>query len=420
MSYVPLAERLRPRTLDDVVGHGRWLDPGSPLRRAVASKRPFPLIFWGPPGCGKTTLARIIAADVGLPLATLSATSDGVKELRSLLDDNARRATLDPRPLLLFIDEIHRWNKSQQDALLPQVESGAVIVIGATTENPSFQVNAALRSRVRVVRLEPLTDADVVAVLRRALSHPDGLPGAAVDDDALAALAQGAAGDARRALQDLERVVLAAPGERVTREVAGRVLVRADLRHDRTGDDHHDVLSALIKSMRGSDPDAAVYWLARLLAGGEDPEAVARRLVIFASEDVGNADPRALSVATAAAHAAATVGMPEVRIPLAQAVLWLACSPKSDASYRAINAAMADVERLGALPVPLHLRSRPGPAAWNDGPVPPYRNPHEHPLHIVAQRYRPEALDGRIYYEPVDYGDEKTLRARLQWWKERL
>lgn len=413
---------MRPATLDDLVGQDRWLGPQAPLRQAIDRGHLHSLLLWGPPGCGKTTLAHLLARAVRARLVVLSAVLDGVKQLREVLDDTANPG-LDPRPVVLFVDEIHRWNKAQQDALLPHVESGRLVLLGATTENPSVEVVAALRSRLRVVRLEPLDDAAVTHLLRRALAHPDGLarPELEVEPGLLERIAAAAAGDARRALQDLERAVELLPaGATLTAAHAQATIARDDLRHDRTGDDHHDVTSALIKSMRGSDPDAAVYWLARMISGGEDPRFICRRLIVFASEDVGNADPRALSVAVAAAEAIDRIGMPEGRIVLSQAVLWLACCPKSDAAYRAIDAALADVARTGALPVPMHLRSRPVPSFDERKPLPAYVNPHEQPHRVVRQEHRPAAVADRRYYEPTDYGDEKTLRARLSWWADKL
>jgi putative ATPase len=405
---------MRPTTLDEVVGHERWLAPGTAFRRRLDEGRPDSVIFWGPPGCGKTTLARLIARHANLPFRSLSAVLDGVKQLREILD---ARAPLHPGPTLLFVDEIHRWNKAQQDALLGHVEDGSVVLIGATSENPSIELNPALRSRVRVIQLEPLRREDVVALLRRALTSDHGLarPHQACEPQLLERIADSAAGDARRALTDLERVVQATPPDQVlTVQGAADALARTDLRHDRSGEDHFDVISAFIKSMRGSDPDAALYWLARMLRAGEDPMYIARRLVVFAAEDIGNADPRALNVATDAAAAARMLGMPEARIPLAQATTWLACSPKSNAAYLAIDRALADVDRFGALSVPAPLRQHPPRDAQ------PYLYPHDHPHRVVAQRHRPPEVERQSYYEPGEQGEEKTIRARLAWWREKL
>ena len=417
----PLAERMRPTSLGEVLGQDRWLAEDAPLTRQLAEGRLHSLVLWGPPGCGKTTLARLLAAETGLAFVQLSAVLDGVKRLREVITD-AEQPRLGHSGTLLFVDEIHRWNKAQQDALLPHVERGTVVLVGATTENPSFELNAALRSRLQIIRLDPLERAHVRQLIEEALHHPSGLADRiTVDPEVLDRIAAAAAGDARRGLGMLE--VAAAPladGEVLTVERASHALARGDIRHDRAGDDHYDVLSALIKSMRGSDPDAAVYWLARLLKGGEDPVAIARRLVIFASEDVGNADPRSLQVAMDAADAARFVGMPEIRIVLAQAVIWLAASPKSNASYAAINAAFADVDRLGALPVPFHLRNGVTQDMKNEGFGVDYLYPHDHPHRVVSQQYLPDALEGQSYYTPAPHGAEKLIGERLTWWARKL
>ncbi|TNE92048.1 MAG: replication-associated recombination protein A [Deltaproteobacteria bacterium] len=412
----PLPDRVRPQSIDDLIGHERWFGVDGVLTRTVRAGNLRSLVLWGPPGCGKTTVAHAIAREMGASFIAISAVFDGVKRLREVLAE-AEGGLL---PTLLFVDEIHRWNKAQQDALLPHVERGAVTLIGATTENPSFELNAALRSRLQVVRLEPLRAEDVRRVLERALSHPDGLQDAKVDDDVLDALAKGAAGDARRALDELERACLAAGDERVTVELVTEVLQRRDIRHDRDGEDHYNVLSAFIKSMRGSDPDAAVYYLARLLEGGEDPVAIGRRLVIFAAEDVGNADPRALQVAVAAVDAVRLIGLPEGRIPLAQAVLWCATAPKSNAAYAAINAAIAEVRRSGALPVPLHLRQASTAEDRRQGNGKGYVYPHDEPFGIARQQYLPEEVQHARFYEPKPFAEEKLIGERLAWWRRKL
>jgi putative ATPase len=419
----PLPERMRPRTLADVVGHDRWLAPDAPLARALAHGELPSLILWGPPGCGKTTLARLLAEARGAAWVPLSAVLDGVKGLREALEraEDERRRT--GRTTALFVDEIHRWNRAQQDALLPHVESGAIVLLGATTENPSHEINPALRSRVRLIRLDPVPTMEIRRLLDRALATdaPLRARGVTLDDGALASIADAAGGDARQALADLEAATLAAaPGAILTAEALPRLLADRGVRHDKAGEDHYAVISALIKAMRGSDPDASLYWLARLIRGGESPAFIARRLVIFAAEDVGNADPRALQVAVAAADAAERVGWPEARIPLAMAVTWLATSPKSNAAYLAIDAALADVDRFGPLPVPLHLRNAATADDRATGMGVGYRYPHDFPDRIVAQRYLPERLDGTRYYEPSPIAEEKRIAERLAWWRRKL
>ena len=418
----PLADRMRPRSLDELVGHQTWLGEGAPLRKAVEDQALRSLILWGPPGCGKTTLARVLAETSGLGFVSLSAVLDGVKELRGVLARAEANRNLSQQGTVLFVDEIHRWNKSQQDALLPHVETGNLLLIGATTENPSFQINPALRSRVQLIRLEPVPADGVERVLQRALESDELLKARGVDLEpaALARLAESCGGDVRQALSDLETVVLAtSEGVQITADDLPRLLKDRPVRLDR-GEDHYNVTSALIKSLRGSDPDAALHWLARLIDGGEDPAYIARRLIIFASEDVGNADPRALSVALDVAHAVERIGLPEGRIPLAQAVTWLATCPKSNASYLGINAALADVKRHGPLPVPLHLRNAPTREMKAEGYGEGYQYPHDAPDRIVRQQYLPDALQGRRYYEPVPHGAEKTILERMTWWTKRL
>jgi putative ATPase len=417
----PLADRLRPTTLDEVVGHERWLAPGAPLRRAVDESTLRSLILWGPPGCGKTTIARLLAAPTGALFLSLSAVLDGVKELRGVISRAETARTMSRQATVLFVDEIHRWNKAQQDALLPHVESGAILLIGATTENPSFQINPALRSRVQLVRLDPVPTEAVVGVLRRAMADPVlAERDLTWTEPTLTKLGEMAGGDVRQALSDLETAALAAPvGSTITLETLPQLLEDRPVRLDR-GEDHFNVTSALIKSLRGSDPDAALYWLARLVRGGEDPTYIARRLVIFAAEDVGNADPRALTLAVSTAQALERIGLPEGRIPLAQCVTWLATCPKSNAAYLAIDLALADVDRLGPLPVPLHLRNASTREMKAEGYGRGYRYPHDFPDRIVRQQYLPDALQGARYYTPVQHGVEKTIHDRLEWWRRRL
>ncbi len=420
----PLADRMRPRSLDEVLGQDHLAGPSGLLRQLGDGPLPS-IIFQGPPGTGKTTLARLFAGGTGARFRQLSAVLSGVADLRrAVRDAEIARDGLERRATVLFVDEIHRWNKAQQDALLPHVEAGTVTLLGATTENPGFYVIPALRSRCRIARLEPLKPDCVRGLLERALADRErGLGDLALtlEEPALEALAQAADGDARRALSLLEDVARRVEsGSRVNLEHLAAMVEAAELRHDRDGDAHYDVLSAFIKSMRGSDPDAAIYWLARLLSGGEPPEAVARRVVIFAAEDVGNADPRALQLAVAAAQAVQLTGIPEARIPLAQAVTYCSSAPKSNASYKAIDAALARVKATGSLPVPLHLRNAPTQLAEQAGHGKGYRYPHDHPHHIVAQRYRPDEVADDVYYHPAPHGTEKTIADRLAWWAQQL
>ena len=420
----PLADRMRPRTLDEVVGQDELVGPGAPLRALVESGRLPSLILWGPPGSGKTTLARLLAGDPARTrFVALSAVLAGVKEVRAVVEQAARTAAAGRRTLL-FIDEIHRFNRAQQDALLPHVEHGTVTLVGATTENPSFEVIGPLLSRCRVFVLRPLGPAELLVLLRRALSDPErglGASGLEADEEALAALAAAADGDARRALGLLEAAagLALARGGRLdaatVRDAAGRRL----LLHDRDREAHYDVVSAFIKSLRASDPDAALYWGARMLEAGEDPRFLARRLVIFASEDVGNADPGALPLAVAAAQAVERIGMPEARIPLAQAITYLACAPKSNAAYRAGEAALEAARRHGTQPVPLHLRNAPTRLMRALGYGRDYRYPHDEPDQFVADPNLPVALRDVRFYEPKEVGAEAELARRLAAWRAR-
>src|SRR5687767_11481039 len=412
----PLADRVRPRTLAELLGQEEALGEGRPLRRALEADNLPSLILWGPPGSGKTTLAHVIRLRTKHHFEALSAVLSGVKELREVLREAEDRRRRDGRRTILFIDEIHRWNKAQQDALLPHVETGDVVLVGATTENPSFELNAALRSRLQVVRLDPLSEPEVAALLRRALTDERGLAGRFdVDDEVLRSIARMAAGDARRALDDLERVTDAAGAEPITVDLVQRTLQRSDVRHDKDGEDHFNVVSALIKSMRGSDPDAAIYWLARLLEAGDDPLFVLRRLIIFASEDVGNADPRALSVAVDADAAYRRVGMPEGLFPIAHACLYLASCPKSNAVKRAFLSAQKLIEERGALPVPKKLRNPVTGLMRDEGYGADYRYAHDFEGHYVpGETYLPDELAGARFYEPTDQGLEKSIAERLE------
>ncbi len=421
---------MRPRALDEFVGQPHLVGEHGPLRRSVARGHLTSLLLWGPPGTGKTSLARLLAGEIGAEFSTLSAVMSGVAEVRSALAAAQERMTLHGTRTVLFIDEIHRFNKAQQDALLPHVEDGTVTLIGATTENPYFEVNSALLSRLRVWRLEPLVDADVEIVVRRALADVErGLAGAlgpaggvALPDDAFAHLVSLAGGDARAALNVLEGAAALAEGEGL-RDADGRVTPRLAeieaaaqqrvLAYDRAGDGHYDTASAFIKSLRGNDPDAALYWLAAMIAAGEDPKFIARRLIISASEDVGNADPRALQVAIAAGQALDWIGLPEAQYALAQAATYIATAPKSNRAGKAFFAAVGDLEARGALPVPLHLRNAANPRMKHHGIGVGYRYPHDFEGADVDQRYLPDELGEVHYYLPTDQGYEVTIGERM-------
>jgi putative ATPase len=401
----PLATRLRPRRLEDVVGQEHLLGPGSALRTAIEQGRPHSMVLYGPPGSGKTTLARIVAAAAHAALEELSAVEAGRAEVRKVIERAQHRRQLG-EPTVFFLDEIHRFNKAQQDALLPAVEEGVVTLVGATTENPYFEVNAALLSRCQVYELRALLASDVEIVLRRAMEALK----AQADDDAVAFLAARAGGDARTALAALELAVQT--HGRVTLAAAEDALQRRALTYDKTGDRHYDTISAWIKATRGSDPDASLYYLAVMLEGGEDPRFIVRRMVILASEDIGNADPRALEVAVAAAQAVEHVGLPEGQYALAQAAIYLALAPKSDAAKRAIGAARGHVREHGAQPPPAHLQSSGYASAAALGRGVGYDYPHDRPGHVSEQELLPEDVAGARFYAPDDA--EAALRERLE------
>jgi putative ATPase len=419
----PLAERMRPRTFDEFVGQEELLAPGKPLREAIERDLLQSIILWGPPGTGKTTLARIIADTTKARFVSFSAVLSGIKEIRDVMADAERLRRGGGQRTIVFIDEIHRFNKAQQDAFLPRVEAGDIVLIGATTENPSFEVNAALLSRSKVFVLRGLRAGEVIVILRRALEDSDrGLGRLSVDvaQEALAAIAQYANGDARAALNLLELSVSVAGDDAAHRvDLAGvqDAIQRRTLLYDKTGEEHYNLISALHKSMRNSDPDAAVYWLARMLEAGEDPLYVARRLVRFASEDVGNADPQALTVAVAAKDAVHFIGMPEGNTALAQAAIYLATAPKSNAVYEAYNHAAEDAQHDVAEPVPLHLRNAPTKLMKDLEYGKGYRYAHKEADAVTDMSCLPPSLEGRKYYEPRERGFEKEIKRRLDGWE---
>ncbi len=410
-SSAPLAVRMRPRSVDDVVGQDEALAPGSPLRTLLTAAADAPVvsvILWGPPGTGKTTLASLLSSGSGRDFVELSAVTAGVKDVRAVIDHARDRLAMNGRGTVLFIDEVHRFSKSQQDALLPAVENGWVTLIAATTENPSFSVISPLMSRSMLVRLSPLTDQHVAELLRRAIEDPRGLAGAVdVDDEALAHLVRTANGDARRALTGLDAAVSGLTDRAcITLADAERAVQQAAIAYDKDGDQHYDVISAFIKSVRGSDPDAALHYLARMLEAGEDPRFVARRLMILASEDIGMAEPSVLQTAVAAAQAVALIGMPEASIILAHATIHAALAPKSNAVVVGIGEALADVRTGGIGRVPVHLRDAHYPGAGSLGHGVGYQYPHDLPGGVAAQQYLPDELVDRRYYRPTRHGAE--------------
>ena len=413
----PLAVRMRPRSLDELVGQEHLLAAGSPLRQMIDGDQPLTILLWGPPGTGKTTIASLLSQHTQRRFIEVSAVSAGVKEVRDVIA-GARRALANGVETVLFVDEVHRFNKSQQDALLPGVENRWVSLIAATTENPHFSVISPLLSRSLLLTLDGLTDDDIATLIDRAVTDERGLNGTVtLTDDAREHLVRLAGGDGRRALTYLEASAGAATSQgrtEITVDDAALAVDKAAVRYDRQGDQHYDVISAFIKSIRGSDPDAAIHYLARMIEAGEDPRFIARRLVISAAEDIGLADPQGLQIAVAAADAVAFIGMPEGRIPLAEATVYLATAAKSNAAYVAINRAQEDVQagRMGRVPV--HLRDAHYPGAKRLGHGKGYVYPHDSEIGVVAQQYLPDELRGKRYYEPTSHGAERDVQARLE------
>jgi putative ATPase len=417
---------MRPRSVDAFVGQQQVMAPGKLVARLLRYGRLQSLVFWGPPGCGKTTLARLIAQDTGAHLINLSAVTSGVKEVRAAIDEARQQGSMYRKPTILFVDEIHRFNKAQQDLLLPHVEEGTITFIGATTENPSFEVISPLLSRAPVVVLQPLSDSEVEVIIRRALEDEEkGLGGLStrVDDDALEYLIRAAEGDARLALNGLEIAVLTteenSAGQRlVNLQTVVDAIQKKALIYDKDGEEHYNLISALHKSLRGSDPDAALYWLARMIGAGEDPLFIARRMVRFASEDVGLADPRALMVTVAAQQAFQFVGRPEGDLALAEAAVYLATAPKSNSIYKAYGNAKQQVEEKGSLPVPTALRNAPTALMRQLGYGGGYRYPHDYSGAHVPVSYLPKDLEGVRFYQPTNRGYEATVEERLERWRQ--
>jgi len=419
---IPLASRIRPEDFDDFVGQEHLVGKGKLLRAAIENDQLFSMILWGPPGSGKTTLARIIAKKTGAEFVQFSAVTSGVSDVKKVVEEAKVRIRAYNKRTILFVDEIHRFNKAQQDAFLPSVEDGTIILIGATTENPSFEVIGPLLSRCRVFVLERLSQKDIKSLLKRALKDKEkglGNEKLTVTSSVLDFIAYSSNGDARIALNALEIASQIAPKKKygkkiINKKVAQEALQQKTLLYDKGGEEHYNTVSAFIKSLRGSDPDAALYWLARMVESGEDPKFIARRMVIFASEDIGNADPQALQVATAAVQAVEFVGMPEAQINLAQATTYLATAPKSNASFVALLEAKEDAKESLNEPVPLHLRNAPTPLMKKLSYGQDYKYPHFYPNHFVKEEYLPQTLKNRRYYRPSNQGEEIKIRERLK------
>jgi putative ATPase len=422
----PLADRMRPRTLDEYVGQTHLMGAGTLLRRAIGADQLFSMIFWGPPGSGKTTLARIIAGAVQSHFASFSAVLSGVKEIRAVVDEARVQQRDHRKKTILFVDEIHRFNKAQQDAFLPHVESGLITLIGATTENPSFEVIAPLLSRSRVLLLKPFSDDELMLILEKALKDSErglGELSLEIEPEAMAAIVWSADGDARAALNTLEATASLVQTQKdhrrkITRALVEEAFQKKFLLYDKGGEEHYNLISALHKSLRGSDPDAALYWLGRMLAAGEDPLYIARRMVRFASEDVGNADPRALTVAVSALQAFQFIGLPEGELALAQAAVYLATASKSNALYTGYGRIKETISRTGTLPVPLHIRNAPTRLMKELGYGKGYLYAHDFEDAYVPQDFLPEKLKGETYYHPTDRGYEKIIRERMEQWRK--
>lgn len=423
--FQPLAERMRPKTLDEFAGQKHLIGQGKPIRKMIENNDVFSMIFWGPPGVGKTTLALIIANSVNADFIQISAVSSGVKDVRQAIE----KAELNQKHLgkrtILFIDEIHRFNKAQQDSLLHSVESGVITLIGATTENPSFEVISPLLSRCRVYVLEDLSEDDLLTLAENALKNDTELSAFRIDIQDKKLLLQFSGGDARRLLNGLDLAVKSTKPDsngviNITNDVLKEAYQKNYIRYDKDAEEHYNIISAFIKSIRGSDPDAAVYWLARMLKGGEDPKFIARRMIVLASEDIGNADPFGITIATSAFTAIDYIGMPEAQLVLAQAATYLASAPKSNASYLAIAAAKGDVEQTGELAVPLHLRNAPTKLMQNLDYGKEYKYSHDFEGHFTLQQYMPDELKDKVYYKPSGIGEESKIKERLKnWWKNK-
>jgi putative ATPase len=422
----PLADRIRPRSLEEFVGQNHLLGRGKILRQAIESDQLSSMIFWGPPGSGKTTLAMVIASTTGAQFSAFSAVLSGVKEIKEVVQEAKEEWRLQKRRTILFIDEIHRFNKAQQDAFLPHVEKGTIILIGATTENPSFEVISPLLSRTKVFTLYPLTEEEIEVILNRALMDEErglGKYPTLIEPDVIKGICRIANGDARVGLNTLEMVVLTTSPDgkgvrHIKKEDLEGVLQKKAFLYDKSGEEHYNLISALHKSLRGSDPDAALYWLGRMLEAGEDPLYIARRMVRFASEDVGMADPQALQVVVSAMEAFHFVGLPEGNLALAQAAVYLATAPKSNALYTAYEGVQKDVRELENMPVPLHIRNAPTSLMKNLGYGRGYKYPHDYPDHFISEEYLPENLKGRIYYHPTEQGFEREIKKRLENWRK--